>query len=144
MNRQCILVLAALLLVAMVSPAWAAGRKLDDQELDQVAAGDFSAQMVGQTLEFAFDSGNKFLNHVTGEGTVKILSAPLVQTCGAFSCTMNNSNVSLGSNAQQGLQSLVNVIAVNSIVDVLTNLNVTVITGSGTQNLNLNQANLVK
>jgi len=145
MSRQCILVLAVLLLVAMVSPAWAAGRKLEDQELDQVAAGEFNAQMVGQTLEIAFDSGNQFLNHVSGEGTIKILSQPLVgSACLAYSCTLNNSNVSLGTNAQQGLQSLVNVIAVNSLVDVLTNLNITVITGSGTQNLNLNQANLVK
>ena len=144
MNRQCILVAAALLLVAMVSPAWAAGRKLNDQELDRVAAGDFSAQMAGQTLQIAFDSGNKFFNHVSGEGTIKILSGPLVSACNAFSCTMNNSNVSMGANAQQGLQSLVNVIAVNSWVDVLTNLNITVITGSGTQNLNLTQGNLVK
>jgi hypothetical protein len=144
MKRQCILVVAALLLVAMVSPAWAAGRKLDDQELDQVAAGDFTAQVVGSVLDLSFDSGHKFMNHVSGTGTITLESQPLLSPgCNAITCYVSTSNVNLGTNAQQGMSSFVNVIAVNSLVNVLTNFNITILSGSATQNLTLTQGNLV-
>lgn len=136
MKRKWLLIITQLLLVAMVTPAWAAGgRKLNDRELDQVAAGDFNVQMLGQGMEISFDSGNQFKNHVFGEGTVMFQTEPLPSTCGALSCTVNTSTVSLGPNAQQGVQSLVNLIAVNSLVNILINMNVNVVSQGATQTI---------
>jgi len=130
MKRTCILVTAVLLLLATVSPAWAAGgRKLADQELDQVTAGDFNIQFLDGALKFAFDSGTKLANQVSGDGTLSFNTQSIPGTVG---------NVVMGPGAQQDLQSLINIIAVNSIVNCLLNLNINV----NSHDITVNQQNL--
>ena len=139
MKQKWILVSAVLILFVTVSPAWAAGgHKLTDHELDQVAAGDFNMQFMDGTLNLAFDTGNKFKNRITGTGTMAFQAMNLPNgydvQMGAPSSVINNSSlglINMTGNAQQGLNSLVNIVAVNSLIQVLTNLQVNI---GGTNN----------
>lgn len=115
---QCRRILVSLLLLLIVaSPAWARGRKLSDQEMDQVASGQFTVELLGGVWKMAFDSGAGAANRVTGEGTLSWSTVPLNGV---------TNSVTLSGNAQQNLSSIVNIIAVNSLVNVLLNLNIAV------------------
>jgi hypothetical protein len=130
MKREVVLVMIVLLVFTMAIPAWGSGRKLADSELDQVTAGNFNVQAADGAWKFAFDTSNG----VTGNGTLNSSSAPL--SIAANSAVVNQSSISLSGNAQQNLNSLINVTASNSIVNVLLNLNINLpnsIVGSITQ-----------
>jgi len=148
MKQKWILVSAVLILFATVSPVWAAGgHKLTDQELDQVAAGDFNAQFMDGALNLSFDTGDKFKNRITGTGTMAFQAMNLPNPCDQQTCTttsvINNGSmgiINMTGNAQQNLNSLVNIVAVNSLIQVLTNLQVN-IGGSNNTTYQSNNAN---
>jgi hypothetical protein len=130
MNSKVVLVLIALLLMTMANPAWAAGRKLADQELDQVVGGDLTMQALDGAFQFAFNTSAG----ITGNGTLNVSGAPL--SVSTNSVVLNQNSISLSGNAQQNLSSMVNIVAMNSIVNVLLNLNINLpnsVVGSITQ-----------
>jgi len=118
MKARLTIVTIALLLITMADSAWAAAHKLSDQELDQVTGGDFTVQALNGAWQFAFNTAGG----VNGNGTLSMSAIPL--SIAANSLTLNQSSLSLNGNAQQNLQALVNVNAVNSTVNVLLNLNI--------------------
>ncbi len=91
---------------------------LNDAELDQVTAAGFSATVntAGNSLNFnaAVPTPNGL---VTANGDASVLAQPMSGT--------NVGSITLNGSAQQGLNSLININAVNSSIAVLLNLNVT-------------------
>jgi hypothetical protein len=120
---------AGLLLLAAAMPAAAQKRKLDDKEMDQVSAGGISTQLQSGILNFQFQSPAGQNHAVEGSGTIQVLENKSEAATGALL---------LSDNAQQNLQSLVNITAVNSRIQVLLNLNVNIHSIVGT----LRQTNL--
>ena len=105
-------------------------RKLSDAELDRVTAGAVSpaapaAQALTPASPFTFDfkspAGTRHV--VEGTGSVQV-----VEPDGAG---VKNTLV-IRDNAQQNLQSFINVTAVNSRIQVLVNLNITINSTVGT------------
>jgi hypothetical protein len=116
MISRVALVAAILLLVA--SSASAGGRKLADDELDSVTAAGYTIAYRSGTPEntlfdFNFDHTGQ-AKHVSGQGSLDISTHEL----GALS--LNSLVIDHG--AQQGLKALVNINAVNAVVNVLMNL----------------------
>jgi len=109
-------------------PAAAQGRKLSDADLDKVSAGATAPQNLGGSVQFSF-SGQAGSSHtVQGTGSISVKEGTLPSI---------SSNLSLQDSAQQNLRSLVNIVAVNSKVQVLVNLNININSTVGT----LHQAN---
>lgn len=111
----------AILLLALMGiwqPAWAM-KELSEAELDQVTAGTSVAieSHDGETLHFEFHRDNGRDLAIDGDGTIALQESPLPSTVSALI---------LNDNAQSNLQALVNVNAVNSLLQVLINLNVNV------------------
>lgn len=132
MKRHVILVAAVLVLFTAAASA-ASGHKLTDQELDQVTAGNFNLKTLEGALQFAFDSGTALPNHVSGSGSVAFQAAdlpgclpPACASTTIITPALSTSSISLSGNAQQGMNTLVNILAVNSIVNVLTNININI------------------
>jgi len=139
---QRILVIAGMMLLSTVGvaqnatptraravPAPAKAKPLNDDALDKVTAGSVSAGFSNGVVKFQGSTPTPN-GLVSSTGSLAVQSAPL------------NSNtigtLSLSGNAQQNLNSLVNITAVNSKVNVLLNLNVNIISNVGT----LTQSNL--
>lgn len=129
MKRILVLVAAGLLLLTAANPSWAASRRLADQELDQITAGDFSLQTIGDVAKLVFNSKAGPDLTVSGEGTISTTSQPLPNSL---------PSIVLEQGAQQNLHSLINIIAVNSQVNVLVNLSISLNSTIG----NLSQLNL--
>jgi len=143
MKHQWMLVIVALIVFAGTIPAWAAkGRALSDSELDRVTAAGLDVQLLDGKVDFAFDSGTKFANHVSASGSLDYGATALPNGCIAESCSFATLNMATG--AQSNLSSLVNIVAVNSLINVLLNLNINVAAAGSTQNVTLSQANAVK
>jgi len=145
MKQKWILVSAALILFVTVSPAWAAsGHLLTDHELDQVAAGDFNVQFMDGALNLSFDTGNKFKTRVTGTGTMafQAMSLPnLYDQINTPTSVISNTSVGVVNiSGQNNLNALVNINAVNSLIQVLTNLQINV-GGSNNTTYQSNNAN---
>jgi hypothetical protein len=100
---------------------------LTDAEMDQVAAGGASAQMVGNVLSFAGQTAN---GAVSGTGTVEVRTAAEQNATSGV--------LILQDSAQSGSKSFIGINAVNSQIQVLLNLNVNINSSVGT----LSQANL--
>ncbi len=140
---QRILVIAALSLLSSAglvqagaqSPAKARvqtkAQPMSDAVLDQVTAGSISAGISDGVVRFAGSTPTPN-GVVSADGSLGILNAPL----GSSSSTQGTLNIA--GNAQQNLSSLVNINAVNSVVNVLLNLNININSTVGT----LTQANL--
>lgn len=114
----CRMALVAAIVLILASSASAGGRKLADHELDSVTAAGYTISYRGGTpdnalFDFNFDHAS-LTKHVSGQGTLDIATNEL----GALSV---NSLV-IDHGAQQGLKALVNINAVNSVVNVLMNL----------------------
>lgn len=108
---------AAILLLSAARPAIAQGRKLSDADLDKVSAGGNPSESPGGAVQFSFAgrAGSSHTVQGTGSISVKEVALPLI-----------SSNLLLQDDAQQNLRSLVNIVAVNSKVQVLVNLNINI------------------
>jgi hypothetical protein len=103
------------MLMAVSSPAIAA-RELTDRQLDNVAAGaSVSAVKPGDAIHFEFGK-DLSSGRMKGDGTIEVSAKPLTDLSNGLFLT--NSTAS-----QRGL---VNIIAVNSVISVLLNLNVNI------------------
>jgi hypothetical protein len=116
-----LLAIAALALFTQMSMAQSPLHKteaLSDADLDQVTAAGFQATVntAGNTVNFsaAVPTPNGLVSAV---GNASVLAQPLSGT--------NTGSINLSGNAQQGLNSIISINAVNSVVNVLLNLNVT-------------------
>jgi hypothetical protein len=103
---------------------------LSDAVLDRVTAGGVTAGDTNGVIKFQGTVPTKN-GLVTGAGTLSVLTSPA-------SSTTNQGSITLNGQAQQNLNSLVNINAVNSNVNVLLNLNVNINSTVGT----LTQTNL--
>ena len=117
---------AALAVLFLAEPGQAQVRKLTDAELDRVTAGgvivpqqNVPTSQPGSPLDFNFKSPAGSRHTVEGTGTVQVLEQPNVKSSGI-------SSVVVRDNAQQNLQSFINVTAANSIIQVLVNLNISI------------------
>ncbi len=117
MKRIFVLITGGLLLFAAVNPAWAATPKLTDEEMDQITAGNFSLESTGGVTRLLFDSGAGPNKRVTGDGTITATSQSLPDAIPV---------ILLQQGAQQDLHSLINIVAVNSQINVLLNLNISI------------------
>ncbi|MBI5454847.1 MAG: hypothetical protein HY956_09475 [Deltaproteobacteria bacterium] len=127
MRKRAIPIIAALAISAF---AWTndahAARELTDAELDGVAAGSVYTELVDGTLNFSFSKAGGDYS-VDGDGSLGFAMSP--DKYGA---------ITLSGNAQSGLNSVVNITAVDSAIQVLLNLNINVNSSVGTlQQLNL-------
>ena len=116
---------AALAVLFVAEPGQAQVRKLTDAELDRVTAGGVTVpqqnvptSQPGSPLDFEFKSPAGSRHTVEGTGTVQVLEQPNAK--GGIS------SVIVRDNAQQHLQSFINVTAANSIIQVLVNLNISI------------------
>ena len=120
------LALVSLMLLACAESADAQARKLSDAELDRVTAGGVSPETrpavptpsPSTPIAFEFKSPAGSRHVVEGIGSVQVLDRDPHST-------VTNSLI-LRDNAQQNLQSLINVTAVNSMIQVLVNLNISI------------------
>lgn len=106
-------------LLAGASPAAGQAHKLTDKELDKVTAGSLGDKSPSVPSTFSFEGQAGSSHTVKGTGMIVVkedkLPAPPV-----------TSSLLLRDNAQQNLRSLVNIVALNSKVQVLVNLNVSI------------------
>jgi hypothetical protein len=118
MGARTATVILLLALMGIWQPGWAM-KELSEGELDQVTAGTSVAieSRDGETLRFQFHRDNGRDLVIDGDGTIALQESPLPSTV---------STLILNDNAQSNLQALVNVNAVNSLLQVLINLNVNV------------------
>ena len=131
MKRILLLSLAGLLLFGAVSPAEAEGRKLSDEELDQVTAAGVWTEVVDGVVRFHFEGRAGRSHTVNGSGTIELLEAELPPSA---------ATLILRDNAQGNLRSLINVNAVNSLIQVLVNLNININSTVGSvQQINLSR-----
>ena len=132
-GRGCRITLAcAALGVACGAAADEGGpRLLSDAELDAVAAGTVAVNESEETLVFSAVKETAAGRTVRAEGELKIIEMPRGLTVGTLTLT---------DGAQQNLQSLININAVNSAINVLLNLNVTIDSSVGA----INQLNLTE
>jgi hypothetical protein len=115
---KCNLEIIAALVLLLATSGWAEGRSLTDTELDSITAAGYNIGYqsgAGDNALFDFDfdhTGNA--HHVWGEGTLDVSAQH------ADSLSINT--LILDRGAQQDLKALVNINAVNSVVNVLMNL----------------------
>lgn len=127
---------ALLFVLSLAGDAAAQARKLSDAELDTVTAGRAAAPPslpvsapASPPLEFTFTAPAGATRVVEGSGTVQV-----VEHSGAA----GRDTLVIRDQAQQNLQSFINVTAVNSQIQVLVNLNITINSTVGTvQQLNV-------
>ena len=117
MKAAILCCVAAMVLLITAGPAAAQGRKLTDEELDKVSAGGAPTQNSNGALNFNFQGQAGSSHTVTGTGTLSFNEGSLPGI---------SSNLILQDNAQQNLRSLINIVAVNSKVQVLVNLNINI------------------
>lgn len=119
--------------------AWGA-QELSDNDLDQITAGGTSVEFVNGKLQFQFgeDKGNRT---VDASGTIEVRKESLEGTSFLEDrLPQSPSFLILRDNAQGNLKAFVNVNAVNSLVQILINLNININSTVGT----LRQVNRVK
>ncbi|MDJ0712089.1 MAG: hypothetical protein QNJ14_16990 [Woeseiaceae bacterium] len=111
-----LLVTTAMLAAAHLAAA--DGRELSDAELDAVVAGTVPTQIHEELLSFSY-VGAAGSRHVAKlDGTLSMTSMPLSD--------MPTGILTIDNDAQNNLRALVNVNAVNSNVNVLLNLNISI------------------
>jgi hypothetical protein len=131
MKRYLFAGLIVCVLLGGLNPAWGM-RELSDGELDDVTAGTtVSSEVLDGVLHFQFSRDNGHNRSIDGQGTIAVREDQLPRTTGALV---------LRDNAQGNLQAFVNVNAVNSLVQVLINLNVNINSSVGVlRQLNLSR-----
>jgi hypothetical protein len=116
---------ASIFVLSLTGDAAAQARKLSDAELDTVTAGRAAAPPPSvpvsapapPPLAFTFTAPAGATRAVEGSGTVQV-----VEHSGAA----GRDTLVIRDQAQQNLQSFINVTAVNSQIQVLVNLNITI------------------
>lgn len=117
-------VVLGLLIATQVSVCQSKKKALSDSMLDRVTAAGITASVSPDGV-INFSGMVPTVNGlVSGAGTLSILSTPLSST------TLGS--LTLDGNAQQNLNSLVNINAVNSNINVLLNLNININSTVGT------------
>ena len=131
--RGASVLIAGMLLIVFGSAAAGEGEKrlLSDAELDQVTAGNVAVNESDDTIVFEAVKETAAGRRITADGSLRIIEIPTGITFGTLT---------LSDNAQQNLQSLININAVNSAINVLLNLNVTIDSSVGA----INQVNLTQ
>ena len=110
--------LLVLVLLAAAGLAFADGRELSDAELDEVVAGTVDYTLHEELLRFSYVGAAGSRHDAEIDGTALVTGSPLP---GA-----TTGRLIIDNGAQTGLSALVNLNAVNSQVNVLLNLNITI------------------
>ena len=114
-------VLTAIALVAMLGAAnysAADGRELSDAELDEVVAGTVPAELHEELVRFSYVGAAGARHTAELDGTLSVSGRPLSD--------LPTSLLIVDNGAQNNLRALVNLNAVNSEVNVLLNLNISI------------------
>ena len=110
--------LTGLLLLTAAGLAFADGRELTDEELDEVVAGTVNDELQEELLSFSYVGNAGSRHEAVLDGTLSVSDTPLaVPPTGLLI---------IDNGAQTGLNALVSINAVNSEVNVLLNLNITI------------------
>lgn len=116
--QACRTTLALLVLACAAGLATANGRELSDAELDSVIAGTIDEEIQEELLRFTY-VGSAGANHtVELDGTLSVSGGPLAGSPMGL--------LVIDNGAQTNLRALVNLNAVNSEVNILLNLNITI------------------
>ncbi len=118
MKKRKLTWLAGLLLMAATGPAFADGRELSDEELDEVVAGTVNEELHEELLRFSYVGAAGSRHEAELDGTLSVSGNPIAETPTGL--------LIIDNGAQTDLSALVNVNAVNSEVNVLLNLNITI------------------
>lgn len=110
--------LAGFLFLSATGLAFADGRELSDEELDEVVAGTVNEELQDELLSFSYVGTAGSRHEAVVDGTLSISKTPATQTITGL--------LLIDNGAQTGLNALVSVNAVNSEVNVLLNLNITI------------------
>jgi hypothetical protein len=137
-TRTITFMISTLALLTVGAPAAAQVRALTDAELDRVTAGSARPAtatpntLPDEPIAFDFKSPAGTRHSVEGSGTVQVASQPV---------PVGASSIVIRDNAQQQLQSFINITAANALVQVLVNLNITINSTVGSvQQVNLSGA----
>jgi hypothetical protein len=106
--------LAGLLFLTATGLAFADGRELSDEELDDVVAGTVNEELQEELLSFSYVGNAGSRHEAVLDGTLSV------------SETTSTGLLLIDNGAQTGLNALVSINAVNSEVNVLLNLNITI------------------
>lgn len=117
------LVVLGLLVAAQAGVSQSKKKALSDDMLDRVTAAGVSATVSQGVINFTGQVPT-VNGLVTSTGTLAIQTAPFTGT--------TLSSLTLNGNAQQNLNSLININAVNSKINVLLNLNININSTVGT------------
>ncbi len=122
MNRLLLIASLTLLTQAGIAQHKSKAKPLNDVALDHVTAAGVSASVSDGVVKFqgSVPTANGL---VSSAGTLSVQSSPLAG---------GTSTLTLNGNAQQNLNSLININAVNSKINVLLNLNVNINSTVGT------------
>ena len=107
-----------LLFMGAAGLAFADGRELTDEELDQVVAGTVDEQLHDELLHFSYVGLAGSRHEAEIDGTLSMSGQPLPNAPTGI--------LTIENGAQNGLSALVNLNAVNSEVNVLLNLNIVI------------------
>ena len=117
-NKRMARVAGLLLFMGTAGLAFADGRELADDELDQVVAGTVDEQLHEELLHFSYVGPAGAQHEAEIDGTLSLSGQPLPNAPTGI--------LTIENGAQNGLSALVNLNAVNSEVNVLLNLNIVI------------------
>jgi len=120
-------IVAALLVSLALATAGVAGerKELADEELDLVSAGSATVGSIDELAAFSATKTTRLGKIITVDGSIALVDAIDRATIGTLTLT---------DGAQSHLQSLININAVNSSVNVLLNLNINIDSSVGSLN----------
>lgn len=110
--------IGVLMLVSCTGLAFADGRELTDEELDEVVAGTVDESLQEELLRFSYVGPAGSRHEAEIDGTLSVSGGPLPG--------MPTGLLIIDNGAQTDLSALVNLNAVNSQVNVLLNLNISI------------------
>lgn len=110
--------IGVLMLVTCTGLAFADGRELTDEELDEVVAGTVDESLQEELLRFSYVGPAGSRHEAEIDGTLSVSGGPLPG--------MPTGLLIIDNGAQTDLSALVNLNAVNSQVNVLLNLNISI------------------
>jgi hypothetical protein len=110
--------IGVLVLVTCTGLAFAEGHELSDEELDEVVAGTVDESLHEELLRFSYVGPAGARHEAEIDGTLSVSGGPLANVPTGL--------LVIDNGAQRDLSALVNLNAVNSQVNVLLNLNITI------------------